>query len=73
MNSEKEVLEVLDSMLHQSPIRAVIDRIAGQVEQELTRNPARVMAWQPITLSVYGRMMPSGIISSWVFILAEAR
>ncbi len=66
---ERQLLEELDSILHQHSIRAAIDPIASHVEQELSRNPAALMGWQPIPLSVYGHTLPADIASSWLFIL----
>jgi hypothetical protein len=66
---ECQLLSVLDSILNQDVIRARIDAIAKQVEQELAQTPAALMAWQPIPLLLYDRVFPAGIASSWVFIL----
>jgi hypothetical protein len=72
--AELQILESLDAILHQDAVRAAIDPIASQVEQELVQNRSALMAWQPVPLSVYAGGIPPGIQSSWVFILrAEAK
>ena len=65
---ERQLLEVLDSILNQDSVHAKIDLIASQVEKELMQDAA-LMAWQPIPLSIYGSAVPAGIASSWLFIL----
>ncbi len=64
-----QILELLDAILSQDAIRAAIDSIAIQVEQELMQNRSALMAWQPVPLSAYAGGVPLGIQSSWVFIL----
>ena len=72
--AELQILESLDAILHQDAVRAAIDPIASQVEQELVQNRSALMAWQPVPLSVYAGGIPPGIQSNWVFILrAEAK
>jgi len=66
---ELQILELLDAILNQDAVRAAIDPIANQVEQELMQNRSALMAWQPVPLSVYAGGIPTGIQSSWVFIL----
>jgi hypothetical protein len=66
---ELQILESLDGILSQDAIRAAIDPIASQVEQELMQNRSALMAWQPVPLAAYAGGIPPGIQSSWVFIL----
>jgi len=66
---ELQILESLDAILRHDAIRAAIDPIVRQVEQERVRNPAALMAWQPVPLSVFAGGVPPDIQSSWVFIL----
>lgn len=66
---ELQILESLDAILSQDAVRAVIDQIASQVEQELMQDRSALMAWQPVPLSVYAGGIPPGIQSSWVFTL----
>ena len=56
-------------MLRDEAIRAAIDPIASQVEQELMQNRSALMAWQTVPLSAYAGGIPPGIQSSWVFVL----
>jgi hypothetical protein len=66
---EENVLEFLDRILQGRPVRAILDAVVARVEQRLQADPAAVMAWEPVPLDVYGTPLPSGIRSSWVFIL----
>jgi hypothetical protein len=66
---ELTILASLDVILSQESIRARIDPLIGQVEQELMQKRNALMAWQPIPLSAYGDAIPQEIRSSWVFIL----
>jgi hypothetical protein len=70
---ELSILESLDAVLRDEAIRAALDPIASQVEQDLIQNRTALMAWQPVPLAVFAGGIPPGIQSSWVFILrAEA-
>jgi hypothetical protein len=66
---EMSILEALDAMLGPTSVRAKIDAIVTQIEQELAGTPSEVMAWQPIPMTIYGNAISAGIQSSWVFIL----
>jgi hypothetical protein len=66
---ERQILESLDVLLRADVVRAEIQRIVGRVARKLAADHAAVMAWEPIPLSLYGESLPSGIRSSWVFIL----
>ena len=66
---ELQILELLDAILNQDAVRAAIDPIANQVEQELMQNRSALMAWQPVPLPVVAGGIPPDIQSSWVFIL----
>jgi phosphinothricin acetyltransferase len=68
---EVSVLEVLDRLLQQGPVRAFLDAVVVRVEQRLRDDPAAVMAWEAIPLELYGSPLPGSIQSSWVFILRE--
>lgn len=65
---ELQIVESLDAILRRSAVRAEIDLVATEVEQELTRNSSDVMAWRPVPLSIYGEV-PRDIQSSLVFVL----
>ena len=66
---ELQILELLDAILNQDAVRAAIDPIANQVEQELMQNRSARMAWQPVPLAEFAGGVPPDIQSSWVFIL----
>jgi hypothetical protein len=67
--NERSILESLDALLQVDNVRAAIAPVVERVEQKLARDPAAVMAWEPLPLSIYGESLPSFIRSSWVFIL----
>jgi hypothetical protein len=67
--NERSILESLDALLQLDNVRGAIAPVVERVEQKLRRDPAAVMAWEPLLLSTYGEGLPSFIRSSWVFIL----
>src|SRR5947208_1831347 len=64
---ERSRLELLDQIVqsNKGKIQAVVDRVRA----ELARNSDAVMAWEPIPLETFGRGLPQGIRSGWIFIL----
>jgi hypothetical protein len=66
---ERALLEELDVIVGSEEIRAQIYRIAERVRAELARNGKAQMSWEPIPLGIYSGALPSGIRSSWVFVL----
>ena len=66
---EKSLLEELDAIVGSEEIRAQIYPIVERVRAELARNEKAQMTWEPIPLTIYGGALPSGIRSSWVFVL----
>jgi hypothetical protein len=66
---ERSILESLDALLQSDTVRAGIDPIVERVERKLARDHAAAMAWEPISLSIYGESLPPFVRSSWVFIL----
>ena len=70
---ERSLLEELDSIIGWEEIRAQIYPIVERVRTELARNEKAQMTWEPIPLTIYGGALPSGIRSSWVFVLPGAR
>ena len=68
-SDEQFLLEALDGMLGSQAVRAQIDPIVERVKQKLASEPTAAMAWEPISLSIYGDALPALIRSSWVFIL----
>src|SRR5438309_11608872 len=66
---ESPLLEALDTIVGSEEVRAQIYPIVERVRTELARNKKAQMTWEPIPLTIYGGALPSGIRSSWVFIL----
>src|SRR5213595_2831351 len=66
---ERSLLEALDAIVGSEEIRAQIYPIVERVRTELVRNKKAQMTWEPIPLTIYGGALPSGIRSSWVFVL----
>ncbi len=66
---ERSLLEALDAIVGSEEIRAQIYPIVERVRTELARNKKAQMTWEPIPLTIYGGALPSGIRSSWVFVL----
>jgi hypothetical protein len=66
---ERSILESLDVLLRSRETRAAITPVVDRVERKLDQDPAAVMAWEPLPLSIYGQSLPPFIRSSWVFIL----
>src|SRR6266705_498944 len=66
---ERSLLEALDAIVGSEEIRAQIYPIIERVRAELVRNEKAQMTWEPIPLTIYGGALPSGIRSSWVFVL----
>ncbi len=67
--ADDPLLEQLDALIRQPDIEARLDPIADRVERKLAGDPIAVMAWEPVPLEVYGRALPDGMRSSWVFVL----
>jgi hypothetical protein len=67
--SELETLETLDTIVRREPVSVVIDSIVSRVEQNLTQNPEASIAWEPVLLATYGKVLPNMISSSWVFVI----
>jgi hypothetical protein len=72
---DRVILEKLDAVLRSEEVGARIQPIVERVRAQLPlssgscRTTARLMAWEPIPLSIYGNALPAVIRSSWVFIL----
>src|SRR5438874_13726159 len=66
---ERSLLEALDTIVGSEEVRAQIYPSVERVRTELARNKKAQMTWEPIPLTIYGGALPSGIRSSWVFIL----
>ena len=68
-SDEQAILSGLDRLVRQRAARRVLDAVAERVETNLEADPSSVLAWEPVSLSVYERPVPEGIRSSWVFAL----
>jgi hypothetical protein len=66
---ERTRLESLDAILRTENVREQIRPIVDRVRMDLARNKKALMAWEPISLTVFKRALPPGIRSAWVFIL----
>jgi hypothetical protein len=66
---ERSRLEELDAVLRSGNVREQIRPVVERVRTELARQTEALMSWKPIPLSVFGRGLPPGIRSAWVFIL----
>jgi hypothetical protein len=66
---ERSRLESLDAVLRSEDVREQIRPIVERVRAELARKKEALMTWEPIPLAVFGRAVPAGVLSAWVFIL----
>jgi len=66
---ERSLLDHLDKILRLKEVRVQIQPIVERVRADLAQKQQAVMAWEPIPLTTFGDPLPSGIRSSWVFIL----
>jgi hypothetical protein len=70
---ELKILKILDTIVHQEPITAVIESVVPRLERILIQDTTALLSWEPVPLAAYGDRIPSLIRSSWVFALrAEA-
>src|SRR2546430_16345414 len=69
---ERSLLEALDTIVGSEEVRAQIYPIVERVRTELARKRTAQMTWEWIPLTIYGGALPSGIRSSWVFVLRGA-
>ena len=68
-SEERSRLESLDAVLRSENVREQIRPIAERVRAELARKTEAVMTWESIPPMVFGRALPPGIRSAWVFVL----
>ena len=66
---EWSLLDHLDKILRLKEVRVQIQPIVERVRADLAQKQQAVMAWEPVPLTTFGDALPSGIRSSWVFIL----
>ncbi len=71
-SEERSRLESLDAVLRSENVREQIRAVVERVRAELAQNKEGLMAWEPISLSVFGRALPPEIQSAWVFVLRAA-
>jgi hypothetical protein len=64
-----DLLEFLDGMVRRAPVRQHLHAIAERLDSRLNANPPEPMAWEPVSLDVYGVELPGEILSSWIFVL----
>lgn len=65
--SEREILLALDAAVSNS--EGALRPIGERVLATLARGRGEIEAWEPVPLALYGGALPSGIRSSWVFVL----
>jgi hypothetical protein len=66
---ERSRLESLDAVLGSEDVREQIRPVVKRVRAELACKQEALMTWQPVSLSAFGRAIPRGIRSAWVFVL----
>ncbi len=66
---ELATLQLLDRLVRDPSVRAVIDPMASRVEANLNDTPTAPLAWESVPLAIYTDKLPSFIRSSWVFVL----
>jgi len=68
-SEERSRLESLDTILRFENVREQICPIVERVRAELAHKTEAVMTWESIPPTLFGRALPPGIRSAWVFIL----
>lgn len=66
---EQKTLRILDEILKQKSIRAVVESIIPRVEHKLKKDSEALLAWEPVPLETFGNRLPAEIRSSWVFVV----
>lgn len=69
--TENEILAALDAAVAEPALAQHLARVVPTLEVRLRVDREASMAWEPIPLATY-TALPSGIKSSWVFILRAA-
>ena len=67
--SERNLLDALDVAVHRPSVTLRLDALAGAVGRKLADDPGAPLAWETVPLDWYGRELPGGVRSSWVFVL----
>ena len=68
-SEERARLESLDAVLRSERAREQIRPVVERVRAELDRKTEAVMTWESIPPTLFGRALPPGIRSAWVFVL----
>ena len=66
---EREILQILDGIINKVSIRSAINPIVSRVEQKLNQDSEAKLTWESVPLVIYGKQLPNGIRSSWVFVI----
>ena len=69
---ELQILENIDALMQDDPVRKTIESIIERVEQKLIQDPKAPMAWEPVPIATYCYKLPDIIHSSWVFVIRGA-
>lgn len=69
---ETDLMKELQRRISSSAVKLRLEEIAAELLKELRTDPARPKStFQAIPLSLYGTELPSGIGSSWIFVLRD--
>src|SRR5215471_12433682 len=66
---ERSLLQKLDGILRLEQVHTQIQPTVERVRTKLSRKRGALMAWEPISLNLFGYALPAVIRSSWIFIL----
>jgi hypothetical protein len=66
---ERNILEALDRLVHRAGLRGKIVARAARAERTLAARPDAPLAWETLPLGWFGRRLPGGVRSAWVFVL----
>jgi len=66
---ERKILKILDAIVRQESVSAIIDLIVLRVERKLNQDFGALLVWEPVPLATYGDRLPNMVRSSWVFVL----
>ena len=68
-SEELSRLQSIDIVLRSETVREQIRPIVERVRAELAGKQEALMAWEPISLNVFGGALPREIRSAWIFVL----
>ena len=66
---ELKIVQILDTIVRQESVSAIIDSAVVRVQRKLAQDSGDLLAWEPIPLAAYDGRLPHMIHSSWVFVL----